>query len=147
MRIDFHIPCEVLPKQSMRGGAGRYGSGRVRDYYTPTRIKDNAAELASLMLPYRQPLMGSVSALYVVCYPYRASEPQRNRHRPIPKTTRPDGDNLAKQINDVLESVGFIADDSCIFDTRVVKLWDLHADLYVVLNETDWASGIERLER
>ena len=129
MRVDFHIPCAVAPKQSVRGGSIRY--------YQPTKLTNNAKLLASYLYPRRPsyPLSGPLRALYVVRYPFRKREPKKNRTGPIPKTTPPDDEQLAKQLSDVLESCGFFGNDAQIFHMTVVKLWDVHRDVHIVIKE------------
>lgn len=140
MRLDFHIPCHVVPKQSVRGSSIRY--------YQTKKITNNADLLASYMLPHRprRPLAGPLRVLYVVRYPYRAKEPKKNRSGPIPKTTPPDFEQIAKQLGDVLESCRFFANDASIFDALVLKLWDVRHDVHIVIEEISivhWA--IERV--
>ena len=141
MRVDFHIPCHVMPKQSCRGGSIRY--------YQPTKITNNADLLASYILPHRprRPLAGPLRVLYVVRYPYRKGEPQENRTEPIAKCTGADFEQLAKQISDVLESCRFFGNDARIFHATVVKLWDMRHDVHIMIEESDLvAAGIKRLE-
>lgn len=140
MRVDFHIPCHVVPKQSVRGG--------LKGWYQTDKIKDNAKLLALYMLEHRprRMLAGPLRALYVVRYPYRAGEPKKNRRCPIPKRTTPDHEQLAKQLGDVLQSCRFFANDARIFDCRTTKLWDARADVHIVIVEVAVVSwDIERL--
>ncbi len=131
MRVDFHIPCAVAPKQSVRGGSIRY--------YQPTKLTNNAKLLASYLYPRRPmyPLCGPLRALYVVRYPFRKREPKKNRTRPIPKTAPPDFEQLAKQLGDVLESCRFFSDDAHIFHATIVKLYDVRHDVHIIIEECD----------
>ena len=141
MRVDFHIPCHVEPKQSVRGSSIRY--------FQPTKLTNNAKLLASYMLPHRprKPLTGPLRGFYVVRYPYRAREPKKNRTGPIPKTNPPDFEQLGKQLSDVLESCRFFANDAHLYHAVVVKLWDARADVHIVIEECPIASEvIPRLE-
>ena len=141
MRVDFHIPCHVMPKQSVLGGSIRY--------YQPTKLTNNAKLLASYMLPHRprRPLAGPLRVLYVVRYPYRAKEPKKNRSGPIAKDSGADFEQLAKQLGDVLESCRFFANDARIFHATVVKLWDVRHDVHIMIEEnTLVAAEIQRLE-
>ena len=150
MRVDFHISCIVQPKQSVRSRVAYSKTGKpyVATYQTQ-KIKKNAEALASLIAPYRpqRSLVGPLCALYVVRYPFRKSEPKKNRKGPIPKTTTPDHEQLAKQLGDVLQSCGFFANDAHIYHATVVKLWDARQDVHIYIEESDvvWA-GIPRLE-
>ena len=149
MRIDFHIPYVIQPKQSVRSRVAYSNAGKayVATYQTK-EIKENARQLASFVAPYRPatPLTGPLAALYVVRYPYRNSEPKKNRTGAIPKGTNPDFEQLAKQLSDVLESCGFFKNDAQIYDARVIKLWDPRPDVHVVIEEfTAFGAGITRL--
>lgn len=42
---------------------------------------------------------------------------------PVPKTTRPDRDNLQKDMQDALEKTGYVKDDAQFFDGRTGKWW------------------------
>ena len=44
-------------------------------------------------------------------------------NQPIPKTTRPDRDNLQKDMQDALEASGYFLDDAQIYDGRTGKWW------------------------
>ena len=141
MRVDFHIPCAVAPKQSVRAGR--------KAWYQTDKIKQNAKLLASYMYPCRPSLRlsGPLRALYVVRYSFRAKELRKNRTGPIPKTTSPDFEQLAKQLGDVLESCGFFSNDAYIFHATVVKLYDVRRDVHIIIEECDVvAPGIPRLE-
>ncbi len=129
MRVDFHIPCHVAPKQSVRGSSIRY--------HQPKKITNNADLLAWYMLPYRprRPLIGPLRALYIVRYPYRGGEPKKNRTGPIPKDTSPDHEQLAKQLGDVLQSCRFFVNDAQISEATVVKLWDTRFDVHIVIDD------------
>lgn len=139
MRIDFTIPWRVAPKQSVRSRVARTKDGKayVQTYQT-NDIKENAETLAALVAPHCPPvpLEGPLSVWYTVRYAYRKSEPQKNRSAAMYKHTRPDADQLAKQLSDVLEAVGFFGDDAQIAELSIVKLWDAVPSVQVLLEQT-----------
>lgn len=66
------------------------------------------SDYLTLLKPYQpaRPLTGPVSLKLAFVWPYRKSEPKKNRIGLIPKTTKPDWDNLAKTLQDVLRGSG-----------------------------------------
>lgn len=141
MHIEFFIPWDVAPKQSVRGGRA-FGSGK-RNFFPTTRVTTNAQVLASFVAPHRpaRPLQGALRAWYTVSYAYIKRIAKKNRHGPVPKDTSPDTEQLAKQLGDTLESCGFFANDGQIADLRVVKVWDAKPGVEVMIEEID---GIRR---
>jgi crossover junction endodeoxyribonuclease RusA len=52
---------------------------------------------------------------------------------------RPDCDNLAKVVLDVIKSIGIIRDDGVVFELHVSKIWDSHSS--GVLINIRWEEG------
>lgn len=69
------------------------------------------------------PIEHPVIVRLCIIYPYRKSEPKRNRGGLIPKITRPDIDNVTKLYLDALQSSGWIKDDSIISHLDVSRRW------------------------
>jgi len=137
MTLEFHIPWTVEPKQSMRHRIIVDGTGRrYIASYTPAKVKANSQTIASLVAQHRprDPLSGPLRATYVLTYPWRSSTSQRARKAgPMPKDTKPDCDNLGKNLSDTLQRSGFFANDSQIADLRIVKQWGDQAGVTVRL--------------
>lgn len=115
--IDFRIPWTCSAKQSTR-------FTRDGRRYTPKDVAENAKALGLFMSQHRpeRPLVGAVRALYEITYPWLAGHGKRQRSNgSVPKSTKPDCDNLAKQISDCAEHCGFFINDAQIYDLRVVK--------------------------
>lgn len=127
MPIEFFIPVRVLPKQSFRA-AGRSG-------YTDPRIKANAEELAYYAgrYAYEFPLEGPLRVELVFQFPWRNSDKKRQKARP--KDTRPDCDNLCKQVCDVLQACGFYNDDAQLADVHIRKVWTDYEGVQVYLEQ------------
>lgn len=137
MRIEFIIPWRVAPKQSVRVGT-KFTSGRVlrKTFRQTKKIKRNAASLALYARRHcpDPPLEGPLRVSYVVTYPYLKRHTKRERAAgPIPKDARPDVDQLAKQLNDVLEAVGFFRDDGQIAQLHVSKRWGAMPGVWVAV--------------
>lgn len=124
MIVEFTVPWTVEPKQSMRMRVVAAKGKTFAHSYTPAKVKRNAEAIMLLMAQHRPavPFAGAVAAEYVITYPWRASASKRERAKIFaPKTTKPDWDNLAKQLSDCAERCGFFANDAQICDGRVVK--------------------------
>lgn len=83
------------------------------------------AELSRLFRPSRpdSPLSGPLELDLTLVYPYRKAEAKSNLGKFIPKPTRPDCDNLAKAIQDVMGEDGFFNDDGQIVHLFIAKYW------------------------
>ncbi len=126
MRIEFTIPYIVAPKNADRSRVVQGGNGKAwAHHYQPKKVTDNAKTLAALCAEYRpeSPMLGPIRLTLAFWYPWRKTEPLKNRKAPVAKDTKPDLDNLEKQITDVLERSGFFANDSQIAEKRSCKGW------------------------
>lgn len=79
----------------------------------------------SILMPHRpdKPLQGPLGLFVRVYWPYRKSEPKKNRYRPIPHDTKPDLDNWVKMLIDRMKALGYMVDDSQICCLIVTKYW------------------------
>jgi len=118
--IEFFIPVKVLPKQS-----ARFGKGHAR---RDPRIDANAKALAAYAMQYKPaaPLEWALRVHLTFHHSWTCRHSARTQRAGRQwKATRPDLDNLAKQVLDVLESAGFYDDDGQIAD---LHLRDFYAD-------------------
>ena len=85
--------------------------------------------------PYQpaRPLTGPVSLKLAFVWPYRKSEPKKNRIGLIPKTTKPDWDNLAKTLQDVLTRLRFWEDDAQVYSASVDKWWGEEPQIIITI--------------
>lgn len=136
--IEFTIPYAVRPKQGDRSHVvtDSHGNQFVAHHPDP-KVKANAESLAALVAAHRpaEPLAGPLALELTFIFPWRKSESQRIRDRwgLRPKDTKPDWDNLSKQLCDVLERAGFFTNDSQLADVRVRKFWGSQTDCQVRL--------------
>lgn len=136
--VRFELDCECLPKQ-----AGKRGIARVGTRSFPSKVlATNQQTMQALMMPHRlaEPMRGPVALTMHFCYPWLKKHTARQRAEGrIYKATRPDMDNLAKNLCDVLESMRFVENDSqfCFgerakwFDGTqriVVRMWELETE-------------------
>ncbi len=135
--IEFEIPMVPRPKQSDRQQiiAPKNGKPAFARHYQPEAVTQNAKSLASLVAPHRPeiPLDGPVGLRFDVVYPYRKSEAKKNRLALIPKDTKPDIDNLKKQLCDVLQACGFFVNDAQIAEACGRKFWGKQARTVIQL--------------
>ena len=90
------------------------------------------SDYLTLLKPY-QP--GPVSLKLAFVWPYRKSEPKKNRIGLIPKTTKPDWDNLAKTLQDVLTRLRFWEDDAQVYSASVDKWWGEEPQITITVQE------------
>lgn len=96
-------------------------------FFTKKKVRQSENFLAALLsmyapdVPFSEPVV--VEAKWT--FPWRKSERQRtvNAGVPIPHTSRPDLDNLEKNLLDVLTRLRFWTDDSLVFDKHTTKFW------------------------
>jgi Holliday junction resolvase RusA-like endonuclease len=96
--------------------------------------------LTALLIPHRPaaPFEGPVSLSMAFYWPWRQSEPKKNR-APDGKwmTSRPDCSNLAKTLEDRLVFLRFIEDDNCVARLVVEKVWHDRPRITVQIRELE----------
>lgn len=140
--IEFFVPC-IPPKTTaqQKGAAamfdktGRYVGLR---HYIKKDVRQAGNMLWSLLQPHapKEPLHGAVCLDVTFVWPWRKSEPQKNRVGLKPMIVRPDCSNLVKQIEDVLTGLAFWDDDAQIADLRVRKYWGDTPGIKVIVYNT-----------
>lgn len=130
--VSFSIPYVCGPKQSDRN--------KGRQHYPDPKVKADAQSLASLVAPHRpdKPLQGPLGLSLTVRYPWRKTEKKKwVRLGKRWKSSRPDYDNLSKQIGDVLERTGFMANDAQIACGHIEKFWTEQGGMDISLDELE----------
>lgn len=137
---DFFIAC-VPPRTTHQSGQtimrGRNGARFVGQN---AKAKAVAEELQLRLLPHVPTVkFTKPTRLHIVWqYPFRKSEPQKNRQLGIiPCTVRPDADNLAKLFLDAMNKVGFFKDDALVYDLRLIKTFAYNSGIKVRIEEID----------
>lgn len=136
--IRIELPFEVLPKQTKENvllrtrRTGKLYMGRK----TPAEVKANRDLIVAHAKPLRpgepfiEPVEVGITCFYpankdgnylsiVEVTPMNIVTWENSVMRVRPKTTRPDSDNLAKQLLDALERAGFFKNDAQVADLRV----------------------------
>lgn len=100
---------------------GRFFIGKKSD----SKGAQTRNDLFMLLYPYRpqKAFIGALKVKIKWVYPFRKSEPKKNRIADLYCDTRPDVDNLCKLLFDVLTKIGYWVDDSQIADLHFVKCW------------------------
>lgn len=137
--IYFFVPFQVQPKQADRSRIAQNAHGdNYIAHYPSAKVKENTRNLAALIEPHRphELFRGPLRVEITICYAWRKAE--TNKHRllaALPKDTKPDADNLSKGITDVLESIGFFANDAQIAELHVRKCWTAKPGFYLRIDE------------
>jgi len=132
--IDFHLPI-IPPKTTSQTKRLVMIGGKPRFFH---KASHQAAEsdLLTLCAEYApdKPIEGPVELYVVYIFPWRKSEPQRNRGKGlIYHTSRPDAGNLAKLLEDVLTKLQFWRDDSQVARQMVSKFWGEYPGIRVMI--------------
>ena len=129
---EFFIDC-LPPKTTHQASlrifktkAGRQFVGRDNKGRSVARM------LESLLIPYRPTHLIDEPVLLTVryYYPYRKSEPKKNRKALIPHTSKPDADNILKGYIDAMTRAGFWKDDNIVFRINFEKYFDDRSGIY-----------------
>lgn len=137
--LEFFAPCNPPTVTNQQHRFAQTKDGRIYSYRTQ-RQKEAVALLKSVLAPYvpPAPLEGALSVKVSIRYPFRISEPERRKKLGLlPKTTRPDADNLQKELQDVMTQLGFWRDDAQIFDLHVSKYWAENPGIKISITEYD----------
>lgn len=90
-------------------------------------------ELQILLLPHRPrvPIEDPIELEILWVFPYRKSEPKKNRGGLIPCQTRPDADNLIKGLLDAMTKISMWKDDGLIYSIKFEKYFGANSGIGV----------------
>jgi Holliday junction resolvase RusA-like endonuclease len=125
--IRFRIDC-IPPKATHQGSLRimkRRDGGQFIGKFSNSKGKKAKDDITLMFARYKpqEPLRGALKLSVVWVYPYRESEPKKNRTGLIPCDTRPDCSNLIKMPEDILNRLGFVEDDSQFAQIEFKKYW------------------------
>lgn len=126
--IDFFVNC-IPPKSTHQAALRilkRHDGTQFVGKFASSKGKRVENELMTLFTPYRPQtqLQGPLSLTVGWYYPWRKSEKKTNREKGfIPCDVRPDCDNLAKFVCDILTRLAFWNDDGQVADLNFFKCW------------------------
>ena len=142
MTLEFFLPC--IPPTVTHHHKRIVKVGEFSRLADKPELVDAKAMLDSLLLPYRpfHPLTGPVWLELEFSWPYRASEPKRNRAKGhLPHTSRPDCSNLGKTIEDRLAKLRFIEEDKNVVALTVRKWWSATPGISVLIMQLEEEAG------
>lgn len=121
--IDIFIRCVPPQVTAQQKRVARTPKG-LR-FFKPERLAREETTWAALLRPHVPdvPMDGPLAIRIRMVYPHRASTPKRDRDKLLPKTTKPDGANASKHLEDTLTRMRFVVDDALFVDTRIQKLF------------------------
>jgi Holliday junction resolvase RusA-like endonuclease len=120
----FFLPI-VPPTSTSQGKRMAIVAGRPM-FFKKKKHQQAETDLLLLCKQYAPaaPELGPVSLQIEFVFPYRKTEKKRNLRFPkIPHTSKPDCDNMAKLVGDVLTKLKFYKDDSQVSQLVVSKYW------------------------
>ena len=100
--------------------------GKARMYTSRTnKAAVESQTLLELIRPHRpaEPMTGPLRLCVSWYYPYRKSEPKKNRTEDLWCDTRPDCDNLTKGLCNILTTLQFWGNDSQVANLQFKKKW------------------------
>lgn len=108
--ITFHIP--IVPKAQRRARHGRLNNGHSITYKDSAQ-RQAEGDLISLMRPYvpEKPFEKNVTIDIVAVFPTPKSWSKKKKNDPGAMITKPDVDNLIKQVLDCMTILRFWNDD------------------------------------
>lgn len=145
--IDLFIPC-IPPKTSHHHKKVfvKYGRDGVAHAAQADRPELNQArgDWLTMLMPHAPlaPLGPPIALLLEFTWPWRASDSKRARLLGrIPCTVKPDADNMAKTLTDVLVMAGFLAHDAEVTDLTVRKWIGNRPGLRLVMATLELGTG------
>jgi Holliday junction resolvase RusA-like endonuclease len=140
--ISFRIDC--IPPKSTHQASLRIMKRRDGTQFVGKMESGKGAQvkrdLIALLAEHRpaEPFAGPVELIVYWDYPWRKSEPKRNRALGVKWCdTRPDCDNLAKMLIDCMTRLGFWADDSQVARLSFSKRWANRPGIEVLMSELE----------
>jgi Holliday junction resolvase RusA-like endonuclease len=139
MELEFKIKCNP-PKQTAQSISRIF---RRKDGTSFIGKKNNTSkgELFCLLKDYvpQAPFTGPLELTIDWCYAWRKSETKKNKSRGFMYcTTKPDIDNICKQLNDTMTRLCFWTDDATISRLVFTKVWCDEPCIKIKIKELDY---------
>jgi len=122
--LRFFVPCIPPKATSQQKGIMMIG-GKPR-HFKKAHVREAEDTITSLFAEHRpdMPFQGAVKLTVYWTYPWRKSEPKKNRAGGRKWCdTRPDCSNIVKMVEDCLTRLNFWNDDSQVAALHVEKGW------------------------
>ena len=125
--IQFFIPGEPPTATAQQKGYSR----KTGKYYKPAELRDAEQKYLAYANEVRpaEPLDGPIKL--TVVFQFAAGE----RHTPgLPKTTKPDTDNMLKALKDAMTRAGIWQDDAQVWNETTAKIWARDPGIWVTVS-------------
>ena len=136
MNIAVFIPC-IPPKGNAQQKGAFVRPGKGIRFFKKKAVVEAERTWHALLYPHRPavPFEGPVSLCLHLTYPWRKGEKKRNiaKWARMPIETRPDVENVAKGLIDVMATLLFFRDDSQIASLSLSKHYGDTPGLKIVL--------------
>lgn len=101
---------------------------RDKNFHKTANARLAMAQWQAILEIYKpeKPFMGALSFRMVITWPHTRETEKQNGGLPVWKTTRPDGVNILKGVEDIMTRLGFWSDDNQL-SIETVERW--HGDL------------------
>lgn len=137
--ISFFIDCIPPTVTAQQKGAFAMPGGGIR-FFKKAKVKQAEQMLWALLQPYRpaEPLDGPLTLVVHFTFPWRKSETKKRlaMFALMPIDVRPDVDNVAKALCDVMTTLGFWKDDSQLSSLCLHKAYGDRAGISVNLTRS-----------
>ena len=130
------IELDIIPPKNTGQSAKRLGSihGRAMMFETK-ESKDTKAMYMALLYEKKpsKPFDVPISVEYKFYFPYNSTVKKsiQKQELIVPKTTKPDWDNMPKQIQDVMTRLQFWTDDALIYKGTCSKWFAPHGKITI----------------
>ena len=144
--INFRVSC-IPPKATHQASArimkrkdgtqfvGKFANSKGK------KAQDDLMTLLSAHTP-EVPMEGPLLLSIIYVYPWRKSEPKKNRVTGLKDCdTRPDCDNLAKMLQDVMTRLAFWNDDSQVSRLYFAKFWGDQPGITISVSRAEGKAG------
>lgn len=119
------VLLHIVPPTATAQQKGVFVRNGHAHFFTKKKVRDAEAFLSGLLAPYvpAEPMHGPVYLQIRWCYRKSERKSVVRAGLEIPHTSRPDLDNLEKNLLDVLTRLHFWDDDSQVFTKSTAKVW------------------------
>lgn len=127
MTNEFFMPMEKVPTSTHQLKQVRVVAGKPQ-FYEPPAVKDARAKLTAHLATHRPaaPATGPLTLHVKWCFPVQGKHTDGEY-----KATKSDLDNLAKQLLDVMTTLGFWKDDAQVACLILEKFWASRPGIYI----------------
>lgn len=123
----IYFKLNIVPPTATAQQKGVFVRNGRAHFFTKANVRDAENFLAGMIAPHapEEAIKDPVFVQVRWCFPYRKSEKRSivKEGREIPHTSRPDLDNLEKNLLDVLTRLNFWEDDSQVYAKFTAKCW------------------------